>query len=317
MCLHHSLLQARLGKDLAAAAAPFTAEAWAPYLLQQLLAAGRLNSDTDVHQQQQEPASADQAVLAELSALCDVQVLSSAVLLVSQVASSSSTAELLQDAGQGWAAQAAAAADACCSRVQLPEQDCARPWWQQEVAGSSVQDAMQLTANVAWLLHCRQQVKGMASSLVAVLLTALMQSSVGLSICTNHSWYRRQYMHDIVQQRLYHVAQHACSPPMLPVQAVIGTCQKPSYAIALAAADGVHKPAQVQQAVLSALASAGSSITQQHVQALQDVLQSCCNGALPRTADQLHKLQLTAAEGDGTQQQQQQQQVRSCVVTLE
>jgi hypothetical protein len=79
----------------------------------------------------------------------------------------------------------------------------------------------------------------------------------------------------------------------------------PSYAIALAAADGVHKPAQVQQAVLSALASLGSSLMQQHIQQLQDVLQGCCGGALPRTADQLHKLQLTSAEGDGMQQQQQ------------
>jgi hypothetical protein len=139
-------------------------------LLQQLAAAGLLDTCSDKHhlqQEQQEAASFDPAVLAEVSALCDVQMLSSAVLLVSQVASSSSTAELLQEAAQGWAAQAAAAAaaDASCSRVQLPEQDNARPWWQQEVAGTSVQDAVQLTANVAWLLHCRQQVNGTASSL--------------------------------------------------------------------------------------------------------------------------------------------------------
>jgi hypothetical protein len=86
---------------------------------------------------------------------------------------------------------------------------------------------------------------------------------------------------------------------------VSATCQKASYAVALAAADGVHKPAQVQQAVLSALASSGSSLTQQHIQQLRDVLQSCCCGALPRTADQLQKLQKTAVEGAGMQQQEQ------------
>jgi hypothetical protein len=141
-------------------------------VLQQLVAAGLLDTVSDkqhVQQEQQEPTSVDPAVLAEVSALCDVQMLSSAVLLVSQVASSSSTAELLQEAAQGWAVQAAAAAaaaaDACSSRVQLPEQDGARPWWQQEVAGTSVQDAMQLTANVAWLLHCRQKVNGTPSSI--------------------------------------------------------------------------------------------------------------------------------------------------------
>lgn len=104
---------------------------------------------------------ADSAVLAEVAVLCDVQVLSAAVLLVAQVAGSHSTAELLHEAAHGWAVQATAAADACSSRVQLREQDCARPWWQQEVAGASVQEAVQLTANVAWLLHCRQQVRGM------------------------------------------------------------------------------------------------------------------------------------------------------------
>jgi hypothetical protein len=114
-------------------------------------------------QQQQGLAEPNPAVLAEVSALCDAQILSSAVLLVSQVASGFSTAELLQQAACSWAEQAeAAAADACSSRLQLREQDCARPWWQQEVAGASVQDAMQLTANVAWLLHCRQQVRSVA-----------------------------------------------------------------------------------------------------------------------------------------------------------
>lgn len=101
----------------------------------------------------------------------------------------------------------------------------------------------------------------------------------------------------------------------LHVQVVDGACSDPSYAIALAAADGVHKPAQVQQAVLSAFASLGSSLTQQHVQQLQEVLQSCCGGALPRSTDQLHKLQATAAE-DGCQQLQQQQVRRSGVPEL-
>ncbi|KAF6266529.1 hypothetical protein COO60DRAFT_1632637 [Scenedesmus sp. NREL 46B-D3] len=141
----------------------------------------------------------------------------------------------------------AAAVDAFSSRVQLPEQDPGRPWWQQEVPGSSVQEAVQLTANIAWLLHCRQQV--------------------------------------------------AC-----------GGCSYPNHAIALAAADGVHKPAQVQQAVLSVLARSGSSLTQQHVRQLQGVLEGCCGGALPRTADQLRKLQQKAVEDAGMQQQQQQQQ---------
>jgi hypothetical protein len=152
-------MQARFSKALAAAVVPFTAEAWGPHLQRQLPAAGLLGACTGPQQQQQQGlARVDAAVLAEVSALSDAQILSSAVLLVSQVASSLSTAELLQEAARGWAAQAAVAADASSSRVQLQEQDCSRPWWQQEVAGASVQDAVQLTANVAWLLHCRKQV---------------------------------------------------------------------------------------------------------------------------------------------------------------
>jgi hypothetical protein len=89
----------------------------------------------------------------------------------------------------------------------------------------------------------------------------------------------------------------------------------PSYAVALAAADGVHTPAAVQQAVLSALASSGSSLTLQQLQQLQEVLQSCCGGALPRTADQLHKLQVNTADDGPMKQQQQQQQQQQVSMT--
>lgn len=154
------LVQARLGAALAGGGAALTPEDWAPHVMQQLVAQGLLDSHAQQLPQLQRRVITGKALLAELSGCCDVQILSSAVLLVAQTAAEVNAAGVLTVAEQCWSELAAAAPDTASSRLCLPVQDRLQQWWQQEVPGYCVQEALQATANVAWLMHCRQQVRG-------------------------------------------------------------------------------------------------------------------------------------------------------------
>lgn len=161
-------VQELFGARLAAASAPLTIEAWATHLHQHLVDAGIA---AEPQQQQWKRAVPSPAACAELSCQCDLLVLSSAVLLVAQVALGLSSTDLLHRIKQQWSKMAAAAAIPSSSRVQLPGQGRSQAHPIEEEV--SPDEALSFITNIAWLMYCREKVCGSVEPSTALILHSL------------------------------------------------------------------------------------------------------------------------------------------------
>jgi len=144
-------MQASLSRTLASAAGSETVD-WAQPLIKELSAAGFLDKAD-----RQQHAAWDAA---ELSAFVDIQILMSATLLVMQAAAGFDPQAVQAQVRLCWEGLAARAANdrtAVAVRLHMAASEVATVD-DNDMKLASAPEALALMANIAWLLHCRQQV---------------------------------------------------------------------------------------------------------------------------------------------------------------